>query len=142
MKKTVQPLQLDITSLANAIAQLEQSLMYYHSEIVQQDPGLVLQLRAAAIQAFEFTYELAWKTMQDYLQFKGYDGIVGPRPVIEQSFQMGLIEDGLKWMEMLIDRNLTTHTYDHKTTLKIIRHIRKHYVDLFTKLYERLKNEK
>lgn len=51
-------LRLDLSSLGNAIAQLEQSLSYYHSPIVQEDPGLALQLRAAAIQAFEFTYKL------------------------------------------------------------------------------------
>ena len=48
--------RLDLSSLKKAIGQLEQSLYYYHSDIVQRDPGLILQLRAAAIQAFEFTY--------------------------------------------------------------------------------------
>lgn len=59
-------LPLDLSSLENAIAQLEQSLSYFHSPIVQQDSGLALQLRAAAIQAFEFTYELSWKMLKRF----------------------------------------------------------------------------
>jgi hypothetical protein len=46
------------------------------------------------IKAFEYTFELSWKTLQDLLKHKGYRDILGPRPVIEQSFQDGYINDG------------------------------------------------
>jgi len=46
------------------------------------------------IKAFEYTYELAWKTLQDLLNYKGYSNIVGPRPVLEQSFRDGYLHDG------------------------------------------------
>lgn len=64
------------------------------------------------IHRFEYTFELAWKCLQDLLQERGYTEIRGPRPVIEQSFQDGIITDGLVWMDMLKARNETTHLYD------------------------------
>lgn len=64
------------------------------------------------IQRFEYTFELAWKSLQDLLQERGYPNIRGPRPVIEQSFQDGLISDGVLWLEMLKSRNETTHLYN------------------------------
>jgi nucleotidyltransferase substrate binding protein (TIGR01987 family) len=67
------------------------------------------------IKAFEYTFELSWKTLQDILKEKGYIDIVGPRPVIEQSFQDGYITDGKDWLLMLKSRNLTSHSYDEQT---------------------------
>lgn len=58
---------LDLSAYEKAIHQLKQSLTIYHSDLVQQHPELILQLRAAAIQAFEFTYELSWKMLKRYL---------------------------------------------------------------------------
>ena len=64
------------------------------------------------IKAFEYTFELGWKTLQDLLKEKGYVGILGPKPVIEQSFQDNYIVDGMGWLKMHKSRNLATHTYD------------------------------
>lgn len=74
--------------------------------------------RGGLIQAFEFTFELAWKTLQDILESKGYQ-VRGPRPVFEQAFQDGLIQNGEVWMKMLKSRNLTTHTYHEQTAEEI-----------------------
>ncbi len=94
------------------------------------------------IKAFEYTYELSWKTLQDLLKEKGYLDIVGPRPVIEQSFQDGYIADGKGWMEMHKSRNLTSHTYDEETAVEIIAAIRETYFDLLKELKVRLDKEK
>lgn len=94
------------------------------------------------IKAFEYTYELSWKTLQDLLKEKGYMDIVGPRPVIEQSFQDGYITDGKGWMQMQKSRNLTSHTYDEKTAEEIIEEIRNRYFDLLRKLIIRLNEER
>ncbi len=64
------------------------------------------------IQRFEYTFELAWKTLQDLLAEQGYSNIRGPRPVIEQAFQDGTISDGALWLDMLKARNETTHLYN------------------------------
>lgn len=94
------------------------------------------------IKAFEYTFELSWKTLQDLLKEKGYIDIVGPRPVIEQSFQDGYIVDGNGWMRMHKSRNLTSHTYDEQTAEEIITSIRKEYYYLLRDLRIRLQNER
>jgi len=71
------------------------------------------------IQRFEYTFELAWKSLQDLLQERGLAEVRGPKPVLEQAFQDGLIADGVLWMEMMRARNETSHIYDEKVFLKI-----------------------
>ncbi len=90
------------------------------------------------IKAFEYTYELAWKTLQDLLKYKGYNDITGPKPVIEMSFQDAYITDGKGWMRMHKSRNLSSHTYDEETAAQIVLSIRNEYVDLFSQLHSRL----
>lgn len=94
------------------------------------------------IKSFEYTFELSWKTLQDLLKEKGYNNIVGPRPVIEQSFQDGYIVDGKGWMRMYKSRNLTSHTYDEKTAEEIIEGIRKEYFNLLNSLQIKLEKER
>ncbi|MBS2214020.1 nucleotidyltransferase substrate binding protein [Carboxylicivirga mesophila] len=93
------------------------------------------------IKAFEYTYELAWKTLQDLLRHKGYEDIAGPKPVIEQSFQDGYIKDGKGWLRMHKSRNLASHTYDEATATEIIEAIRSEYVALLKYLKQRLDKE-
>lgn len=76
------------------------------------------------IQRFEYTFELAWKCLQDLLQERGYANIRGPRPVIEQSFQDGIITNGPLWLLMLQARNETTHLYDESTFLSVSRSVK------------------
>ena len=90
------------------------------------------------IKAFEYTFELSWKTLQDLLIENGYKDIKGPKPVIQQSFQDGYIRDGDGWMKMLEGRNLTSHTYDEETAFNMVAEIRKFYIHLFEDLVVRL----
>ena len=94
------------------------------------------------IKAFEYTYELSWKTLQDLLRDKGYNQIAGPKPVIEQSFQDGYISNGKGWMRMHQSRNLASHTYDEETAIEIIEGIRSEYFFLLQDLKIRLEEEK
>jgi nucleotidyltransferase substrate binding protein (TIGR01987 family) len=65
------------------------------------------------IQRFEYTLELAWKTLKDYLEAN--EVITNfPKEVIRQSYKTELIKDGDIWMEMLQNRNLLAHTYDEE----------------------------
>ena len=93
------------------------------------------------IKAFEYTFELGWKTLQDLLQQKGYVNIVGPRPVIEQSFKDGYIEDGKGWMKMLKSRNLTNHVYNEETAKAIVNGLRNSDFNLLKALKLKLEAE-
>ena len=93
------------------------------------------------IKRFEYTYELAWKTMQDLLKERGYPDIVGPRPVIEQCLEDGIITNGEVWMRMIKSRNLTAHVYDEKTVEEIAEIIRTEYFDVFKSFYRKLDQE-
>ncbi|MBI4238685.1 MAG: nucleotidyltransferase substrate binding protein [Deltaproteobacteria bacterium] len=94
----------------------------------------VLQ-KQGVIQCFEYTFELAWKTLQDFLsQRRGYDKTRGPRPVLEQAFQDAIITDGITWFKMLESRNLTAHLYDEAEVEKIYQQIVHNYAALFIAL--------
>ena len=65
------------------------------------------------IQRFEYSYELAWKTMKDYLEEHGTNiNPVTPRNVIKEAFSANIITDGKVWVNLLLYRNLLSHTYD------------------------------
>lgn len=85
---------------------------------------------------------MSWKTLQDLLIEKGYQGIVGPKPVIQQSFQDEYIRDGEGWMKMHTSRNLTSHSYNEETASEIVGAIIHEYFDLFKELNEKLESEK
>lgn len=86
------------------------------------------------IQGFEYTYELAWNTLKDFLQDQGSQNIFGSRDAIQEAFKVGLIKDGDKWMEMFKDRNKTSHTYNSQTAKEISAAILTTYYDLFDEL--------
>jgi len=94
------------------------------------------------IKSFEYTYELAWKTLQDLLSHIGYKDIVGPKPVIQQCFQDGYIADGEAWIRMHNSRNLTSHTYNKETAEEIVESIIIEYYLLLKALQLRLEDER
>jgi nucleotidyltransferase substrate binding protein (TIGR01987 family) len=85
------------------------------------------------IQAFEFTHELAWNCLKDFLEFKGQSGIYGSRDATRKAFELQLIEDGENWMNMILSRNRTSHTYNHKVMQEIITEVIENYFPLFIK---------
>ena len=90
-------------------------------------------VRDGAIQRFEFCTELAWKTMREYLLDQGYTNINSPKEVIKQAFAFGMIEDSKVWLELLNDRNLTSHVCDEATARAIFDRIESQYLPLFDK---------
>lgn len=79
------------------------------------------------IQAFEFTHELAWHVMKDYAHYQGNATIAGSRDACREAFNMGLIDDGHLWMEMIKSRNQTSHTYNHQLAEQIVDKIVHNY---------------
>jgi nucleotidyltransferase substrate binding protein (TIGR01987 family) len=93
---------------------------------------------AGLVQSFIFTFELAWKTLKDYLQDQGLE-IQFPREVIKQAFTAHLIEDGTLWIEMLDKRNELTHTYNQEQAKKAIQTIRNKYFPPIKQVYQVMK---
>jgi nucleotidyltransferase substrate binding protein (TIGR01987 family) len=85
------------------------------------------------IQAFEFTHELAWNVLKDYLEEQGFTGIIGSKNATREAFKNGLLENGGVWMDMIDSRNKSTHTYDCATAEKIATAITSGYVPEFEK---------
>lgn len=118
----------------------------FQKAMVQLDNAVALEEysyleRQGLIQCFEYTIELAWKTLQDLLDAKGYE-VKGPKPVVRQAFQDGLILDGSAWIQMLDSRNETTHTYDEETALRVSENIKNKYYFLLDELDKQLAKEK
>ncbi len=83
------------------------------------------------IQGFEFTHELFWKTVKDFLEFTGNIKVFGSKDATQEAFSQGLISNGDTWMNMIESRNLTSHAYNKKIANDIVSKTLKQYYDLF-----------
>jgi nucleotidyltransferase substrate binding protein (TIGR01987 family) len=83
------------------------------------------------IQAFEFSHELAWNLLKDYLQHQGIEGIIGSRDATRLAFQNDLISDGEGWMAMIKARNQSSHTYNLEQAQAIAHDVIHRYAPLF-----------
>lgn len=92
--------------------------------------------KQGAIQAFEFTYELAWNVLRDFLVWQGIETISGSRDAIREGFKRELISDGHAWLGMLQDRNRTVHTYNEETAKEILNHLQHKYSVLFAEFFQ------
>ena len=86
------------------------------------------------IQGFEFTHELAWNVLKDYLEEKGIVGIIGSKDATRLAFKNGLIDDGEAWMDMIRARNLSSHTYNRETAEEIVGKILERFYPAFEQL--------
>ena len=75
------------------------------------------------IQGFEYTHELGWNVLKDYLEAQGFVGIIGSKGAAREAFKNGLVEDGEAWMDMITARNLTLHTYKTEVAEDIAKNI-------------------
>ena len=90
------------------------------------------------IQTFEFTRELAWNVLKDYLEQQGIFGLIGSRDASRSGFQNGLVTDGEAWMDMIKARNLTSHTYNPEVADSVTRDILIRFYPAFAALQQRL----
>jgi nucleotidyltransferase substrate binding protein (TIGR01987 family) len=89
------------------------------------------------IQAFEFTHELAWNVLKDYLEGQGVQEVVGSKGATREAFKNGLLGDGEVWMDMIKSRNQTSHTYNEQTTNEITEAILARYCAQFSQFQTR-----
>ena len=94
------------------------------------------------IQGFEYTHELAWKTLKNFLEAQGIVNVYGSRDTTRVAFRNGLIENGEVWMDMVDKRNLTSHTYDEETAAQVVSTICRTYFAEFERLLVRLEQLK
>ena len=89
------------------------------------------------IQSFEFTHELAWNVLKDYLENQGITGLIGSRDATRMAFKNNLIENGEAWMDMIKDRNKTSHTYDLAVAGEVVGNILERFYPAFEALTKR-----
>lgn len=86
------------------------------------------------IQVFEFTHELAWKTLKDFHFRQGNTDIYGSRDACWEAFNIGIIENGGIWMDMIKSRKQRSHTYDQNTSEMIVKQVLEFYYEEFENL--------
>ncbi len=93
------------------------------------------------IQRFEYTFELAWKTIKDYLEAQEVEAKF-PRDVVKTAFHYEIIENGEIWMDMLEKRNLMTHTYDKEKFKFVVKKIKEEYYGAVSQVHNYLRGKK
>ena len=109
-------------------------------ELSKKRPLTELEERGI-IQAFEYTHELAWNVLKDFLEEQGVRNLYGSKDSSREAFKRGLIENGDAWMDMIQNRNLTSHTYNRDIAQKIVQAILENYYAEFGRLLAVLKSK-
>lgn len=123
----------------------EQRFSNYNKALIKLKEGVDIDLKEISdiekegvIQRFEFTHELAWNVMKDYLEYQGNTTISGSRDATREGFKINLIEDGEGWMDMILSRNKSSHTYNQETMEEIFEKISTLYFSLFMKFQKKM----
>lgn len=128
-----------------------QRLSNFHKALIQLQEAVTLSQtrklsnleKQGLIQCFEFTHELAWKTLKDFLEEHGTTiEIYGSKDATREAFKLGIIEDGQTWMDMIKSCNQTSHIYDEKTAEEIVLQVVKNYYPLLSLLGKVLEEKK
>ena len=98
-------------------------------------------LKEGVIQRFEYTHELAWNVMEDFLLEIGNVKTYGSKDATREAFKVGLIDKGDVWMEMIMSRNKTSHTYNEDTADEIFSKIIKEYHSVFVDFKQSMKEK-
>jgi nucleotidyltransferase substrate binding protein (TIGR01987 family) len=120
------------SNYTKALLLLENALKIEQPDIVQ---------KAGIIQFFEMCCELSWKVLKDYLEEQGFNDVNTPRNAIKKAFEIGIIENGHAWMDLLVDRNLSVHTYDEEKATDLELLISSKYFSLFIALKTTLESK-
>ena len=92
------------------------------------------------IRRFEFTHELCWNVMKDFLIYDGIQNIIGSRSAVREAFNKGLITSGEIWMDMIESRNRTSHTYIETILTQEFEKIIKLYYPLMIEFQNKMKS--
>ena len=118
----------------------EKAYGQFNTAILDFEKLSVLE-KEGLIQRFEYTFELAWKTLKDYLESQ--EVVVRfPREVIKAAFHYELIQDGDIWMDMLEQRNLLAHTYNEERFNFAVTKVKEDYYKAISQVYHELGGKK
>lgn len=128
--------------MTNPDIRWQQRLASYQKALLQLQGAVELSSQRAltplekqgVIQAFEFTHELAWNMLKDFLLDQGNQNIKGSKDATREAFKVELIGDGEQWMAMIQSRNISSHTYDERTAERLVQVIIRDYYPLFVAL--------
>ena len=116
----------------------ERAFLFFETAVEKQ--GYTPIEVGGLVQAFEFTFELGWKTMKDYLYDQGIETNF-PREVIKEGFQTRIIENGHVWIHMLEKRNELSHTYNEEVAQNAIETIQHKYYPALEQVYQYFKRQ-
>lgn len=119
---------IKFSNFKNAIQRLKEAVTEYSNTNS-------LVVRDGVIQRFEFTTELAWKTLREYLLDQGYNDINSPKSVMKTAYSDKLINNEEYWIMLLNDRNVTSHIYNEEDANAVYKRIVDIYIDLFDELF-------
>lgn len=129
-----------LQKLSQAVEYIKHNYKEDNGSISDNDSGHVLDemIREGLIQRFEYTHELAWKTMKDYAFYQGNSNVGGSRDATREAFQLKLVLDGEIWMDMIVSRNKTSHTYNEEIADEIYSKILKDYYPAFLNFHKNM----
>ena len=124
-------LRLTFEALGRALTRLEET-----QEVPPDDHPFLID---ATIQRFEFCFELFWKALKRLLAYEGVE-VASPRQTLQGAFQQGWLADESLWLDMLDDRNRTSHAYDEAAAEAIFERIRT-YAPSLSSTYDRIRHD-
>ena len=119
--------EIKFSNYKNALSRLHESLN-------EAEGSESLTMRDGVIQRFEFTAELSWKTMREYLLMQEISDINNPKNVLREALSNSIITDGEGWLSIIRDRNSTSHVYDEEDADEIFARIKSKHIKLFDEL--------
>lgn len=120
-----------LSNFSRALSQLQSAV-----ELAKQRPLSALE-QQGMIQSFEYTHELGWNVLRDYLKDQGTQQLYGSKDTVREAFAVGLVRDGETWMNMIRDRNHSSHTYNLEVAKAIVSRVIDSYIHAFEELKEK-----
>ena len=115
------------SKLDQAVQKIQEKYPIKEDGTIEEDSFLDDIIKEGLIQRFEYTHELAWNVLKDFLENAGNNNIFGSKDATREAFAAGLISNGEVWMDMIKSRNKTSHIYNKETADDIFMKIVNHY---------------
>ncbi|MDF2432884.1 MAG: hypothetical protein JWP44_2515 [Mucilaginibacter sp.] len=121
--------------LNSKIATFEQALKTFKEALLENPSELE---RDGAIQRFEYCFDLAWKTLKQFLEKRGLFDLNSPRSVYSAAYSEGIIDDEVIWSTIILKRNASVHTYNQLLAATLFAELPLYYYAMYN-LLQKLK---